>query len=66
MENLAKLDQEFVWHPFTQMKDWLREEPIVRVDDSVGGVSVESLSARAGAAAGLGLVLTLYPGSIPP
>ena len=29
MENLAKLDQQFVWHPFTQMKDWLREEPIV-------------------------------------
>jgi adenosylmethionine-8-amino-7-oxononanoate transaminase len=29
VENLAKLDQQFVWHPFTQMKDWLREEPIV-------------------------------------
>ena len=29
MENLTKLDHQFVWHPFTQMKDWLREEPIV-------------------------------------
>src|SRR6476620_10147446 len=27
--NLAKLDQQFIWHPFTQMRDWLRQEPIV-------------------------------------
>jgi adenosylmethionine-8-amino-7-oxononanoate aminotransferase len=26
---LARLDQQFVWHPFTQMRDWLRREPIV-------------------------------------
>jgi len=25
----ATLDQRYVWHPFTQMKDWLRREPIV-------------------------------------
>jgi adenosylmethionine-8-amino-7-oxononanoate aminotransferase len=25
---LARLDQKFVWHPFTQMRDWLRGEPI--------------------------------------
>ena len=29
MFSLAKLDQKFVWHPFTQMRDWLRREPIV-------------------------------------
>ncbi len=29
MHNLAKLDQKFVWHPFTQMRDWLKHEPIV-------------------------------------
>jgi adenosylmethionine-8-amino-7-oxononanoate aminotransferase len=29
MHPLAKLDQKFVWHPFTQMRDWLRREPIV-------------------------------------
>lgn len=29
MHPLAKLDQQFVWHPFTQMRDWLRREPIV-------------------------------------
>jgi adenosylmethionine-8-amino-7-oxononanoate aminotransferase len=28
---LAKLDQKFVWHPFTQMRDWLRREPLVIV-----------------------------------
>jgi adenosylmethionine-8-amino-7-oxononanoate aminotransferase len=26
---LGQLDQQYVWHPFTQMRDWLREEPIV-------------------------------------
>jgi adenosylmethionine-8-amino-7-oxononanoate aminotransferase len=29
MHKLAKLDQKFVWHPFTQMRDWLRREPVV-------------------------------------
>ncbi len=31
MHPLAKLDQRFVWHPFTQMRDWLRSEPTVIV-----------------------------------
>jgi adenosylmethionine-8-amino-7-oxononanoate aminotransferase len=29
MNALAKLDQKFVWHPFTQMRDWARREPVV-------------------------------------
>ena len=29
MHPLAKLDHGHVWHPFTQMRDWLRREPIV-------------------------------------
>lgn len=29
MNPLAKLDHKFVWHPFTQMRDWLSCEPIV-------------------------------------
>ena len=29
MHKLAQLDHRYVWHPFTQMKDWLRAEPIV-------------------------------------
>ena len=30
--NLAELDQRYVWHPFTQMKDWLRQDAIVVVE----------------------------------
>ncbi len=26
---LAKLDQQHLWHPFTQMRDWLKGEPLV-------------------------------------
>jgi adenosylmethionine-8-amino-7-oxononanoate transaminase len=29
MHKLAKLDHKFIWHPFTQMHDWLKREPIV-------------------------------------
>ena len=32
MNELARLDHQFVWHPFTQMKDWLRQDPIVIVE----------------------------------
>jgi adenosylmethionine-8-amino-7-oxononanoate aminotransferase len=28
---LARLDHAHVWHPFTQMRDWLRREPIIIV-----------------------------------
>jgi adenosylmethionine-8-amino-7-oxononanoate aminotransferase len=31
MHPLAKKDHDYVWHPFTQMQDWLRTEPIVIV-----------------------------------
>ena len=24
-----KLDHKYLWHPFTQMRDWLKKEPIV-------------------------------------
>ena len=29
MDPLSKLDHAHVWHPFTQMSDWLKREPIV-------------------------------------
>jgi adenosylmethionine-8-amino-7-oxononanoate aminotransferase len=29
---LGQLDRRYVWHPFTQMRDWLRREPIIIVD----------------------------------
>ena len=31
MHPLAKLDRRYIWHPFTQMRDWLKREPIVLV-----------------------------------
>jgi adenosylmethionine-8-amino-7-oxononanoate transaminase len=32
MNTLATLDRRYVWHPFTQMRDWLKREPIVIVE----------------------------------
>jgi adenosylmethionine-8-amino-7-oxononanoate aminotransferase len=32
MNTLAKLDRKYVWHPFTQMRDWLECKPIVIVE----------------------------------
>ena len=29
IERLKELDKRYVWHPFTQMKDWLAGEPVV-------------------------------------
>src|SRR6266571_4400541 len=31
MHRLAKLDHAYLWHPFTQMRDWLKREPILIV-----------------------------------
>jgi len=31
MRTLANLDHAYVWHPFTQMRDWLKQKPIVIV-----------------------------------
>jgi adenosylmethionine-8-amino-7-oxononanoate aminotransferase len=31
MNKLAQLDHQFVWHPFTQMRDWLKRKPVVIV-----------------------------------
>jgi adenosylmethionine-8-amino-7-oxononanoate aminotransferase len=32
MNKLARLDHRYIWHPFTQMRDWLKREPIVMVE----------------------------------
>ena len=29
MNSLADKDHRFLWHPFTQMKDWVAEEPVI-------------------------------------
>ena len=31
---IAQLDHKFVWHPFTQMRDWLKREPIIILEGS--------------------------------
>ena len=28
-ETLIALDKEHLWHPFTQMRDWLAENPVI-------------------------------------
>src|SRR5688500_12628211 len=28
-KNWAALDQKFVWHPFTQMSEWMKQSPVV-------------------------------------
>ena len=27
--NLAEKDRRYVWHPFTQMRDWVAAEPLI-------------------------------------
>ena len=29
IKRLEELDKRYIWHPFTQMKEWLQEEPII-------------------------------------
>lgn len=29
MHKIAELDHAYLWHPFTQMRDWLKTEPVV-------------------------------------
>src|SRR6266404_1859359 len=31
MHPLAALDRQYVWHPFTQMREWVKREPILIV-----------------------------------
>lgn len=32
IRHLVELDKHFVWHPFTQMKEWLEETPLIIVE----------------------------------
>ncbi len=34
-------DKEYVWHPFTQMQDWLQEEPLI-VDKAKGSYLIDT------------------------
>ena len=44
MHRLAKLDHRHVWHPFTQMRDWLRCEPPIIVSGE--GAVLRDVSGR--------------------
>jgi adenosylmethionine-8-amino-7-oxononanoate aminotransferase len=32
---LIELDKQYLWHPFTQMADWLKSEPVI-IDSAEG------------------------------
>jgi len=40
-KNLKNWDREYIWHPFTQMKDWLKGEPLVI--DSADGIYLKDI-----------------------
>jgi adenosylmethionine-8-amino-7-oxononanoate aminotransferase len=44
-ERLVRADHRHLWHPFTQMQDWLAEEPLV-VDAAEGVTLVDTLGNR--------------------
>jgi adenosylmethionine---8-amino-7-oxononanoate aminotransferase len=44
-ERLWRTDHRHLWHPFTQMSDWLREEPLI-VDAGDGAFLVDTLGNR--------------------
>ena len=50
-QRLKKWDKEYIWHPFTQMKDWVREEPLIidsadgiYLKDSDGNIYMDGIS----------------------
>src|SRR5512137_464959 len=44
-ERLAAADHRHLWHPFTQMQDWLLEDPVV-IDSGEGAWLVDTLGNR--------------------
>jgi hypothetical protein len=38
---LKQWDQEYIWHPFTQMKDWVKDEPLII--DSADGIYLKDI-----------------------
>ncbi|HEX9308937.1 MAG TPA: aminotransferase class III-fold pyridoxal phosphate-dependent enzyme, partial [Anaeromyxobacter sp.] len=44
-DRLCEADHRHLWHPFTQMQDWLREEPLI-VDAGDGPYLVDTLGNR--------------------
>ena len=44
MHKLARLDHRYIWHPFTQMRDWTKREPIVLTQGK--GAALEDLHGK--------------------
>src|SRR5512137_1746164 len=44
LSRLEKADKDFIWHPFTQMKDWLLEKPVIIAEAQ--GVFLKDLYGR--------------------
>ncbi|MDO8581034.1 MAG: adenosylmethionine--8-amino-7-oxononanoate transaminase [Candidatus Omnitrophota bacterium] len=44
-QRLKEWDKKFVWHPFTQMKDWLEDEPLV-IDRASGSYLIDTQGRR--------------------
>ncbi|MBI5415609.1 MAG: adenosylmethionine--8-amino-7-oxononanoate transaminase [Candidatus Omnitrophica bacterium] len=44
-KQLVAWDKKYVWHPFTQMKDWLTEEPLV-IDRARGSYLIDTQGHR--------------------
>jgi len=43
-KHLKKWDQKYIWHPFTQMKDWVKQEPLVI--DSADGIYLKDIDGK--------------------
>ncbi len=44
-QQLIAWDKRYLWHPFTQMKDWLQEEPLI-IDRAQGGYLIDTKGRR--------------------
>lgn len=44
-KELARLDKKYIWHPFTQMKDWLSEEPLM-IEEGRGAYLIDTQGRR--------------------
>ena len=45
MDPLADKDHRHLWHPFTQMKDWMAETPLSAVNWSISPAGVGTINA---------------------
>ncbi len=43
-KNLKAWDKKYIWHPFTQMKDWLEDEPLII--DAADGIYLKDIDGQ--------------------